>query len=130
MSYRLPMPLVDVDHTFAAADDLEAVLASLHVRAMWFLSTRSAVEVDEEYRDLGVYLWTVKEGDKYVAHFELADRPHAQATYPAEALWIPFEGVWSLRQVESAMKTETWRNATIAVGIDHFRELIGSEAND
>ena len=129
-TYRLPMPLVDVDQTFSTAAELEVVLASLHARAMWFLSTRSAVEVDVEYRDLGVYIWTVNEGDGYVAHFELSDRRHAQANYPAEALWMPFERVWTLREVEAAMKTDTWRNASIAVGIDHFRELIESEASN
>jgi|GEM_PF-5938736 len=130
MSYRLPMPLVDVDQAFSTAAELEVVLASLHTRAMWFLSSRSAAEVNEEYRDLGVYIWTVKQGDGYVAHFELADRRHAQANYPEKALWMPFDRVWTLREVEAAIKTDTWRNATVAVGIDRFRELIESEAND
>lgn len=124
MSYRLPMPLVDVDQTFSTAAELEVVLASLHARALWLLSTRSAVEVNEEYRDLGVYLWTVKHGDGYVAHFELADRRHAQANYPENALWMPFERTWTLREVEAAMKTETWRDATIAVGLDHVRSQV------
>ena len=124
MSYRLPMPLVDVDQTFSTAAELEVVLASLHARALWFLSTRSAVEVSEEYRDLGVYLWMSKKEDGYLAHFELADRRHAQANYPTEALWMPFDRVWTLREVEAAMKTETWRNAAIAVGLDHFRSQV------
>jgi hypothetical protein len=129
-TYRLPMPLVDVDQTFSSAAELEVVLASLHTRAMWFLSTRSAVEVNEEYRDLGVYIWTVKQGDGYVARFELADRRHAQANYPEKALWIPFERTWTLRQVEAAMKTDTWRNATLAVGVDHFRSQVEEAPTD
>lgn len=128
--YRLPMPLVDIDQPFTAAAELEAVLESLHTRALWFLGTRSAVEVNEEYRDLGVYLWTAKQGDVLVAHFELADRRHALANYPAEALWMPFEGTWTLRAVEAAMKTDTWRNATIAVGIDNFRSQIKEAQTD
>ncbi|MGO7273930.1 hypothetical protein ACCT18_01330 [Rhizobium ruizarguesonis] len=130
MSYRLPMPLVHVDQAFSTAAELEAVLASLHTRALWFLSTRSNVEVNEEYKELGVYLWTVKGDDEYVAHVELADRRHALANYPGEALWMPFEGTWTLRAVEAAMKTDTWRNATIAVGIDHFRSRIKEAQTD
>ncbi len=38
ISYRLPMPLVDVDQNFATAAELEVVLTSLYKRAVWFLS--------------------------------------------------------------------------------------------
>lgn len=39
-SYRLPMPLVDVDQAFTTVAELEDVMASLHARALWFLSSR------------------------------------------------------------------------------------------
>lgn len=120
MSYRLPMPLVDVDHTFTTVAELEDVLASLHARALWFLSTRSWAEVDEEYSELGAYIWTVKTGDEYVAHFELSERRHALSHYPEDALWVPFEGTWKLRSVEETIKSDNWIAAFMVIGVDHY----------
>lgn len=120
MSYRLPMPLVDVDQAFATVADLEDTLASLHARAVWFLSTRSAAEVNEEYADLGVYIWTIKRDDEYVAHVELAERRHALSHYPENALWIPFEGTWKLRAVEDLIKSDNWIAEFMVVGVDQY----------
>ncbi len=120
VSYRLPMPLVDVDQNFHTIAELEDVLASLQKRALWFLSTRSEAEVDEEYSDLGAYIWTVKMDDEYVAHFKLAERRHALSAIPEDALWVPFSGTWKLRDVEASLKSETWITAFLVLGVDHF----------
>lgn len=120
VSYRLPMPLVDVDQTFALVSELEHALASLHERAVWFLSTRSSAEVDEEYIDLGVYVWTVKLDDEYVTHVELAERRHALSHYPEDALWLPFDGTWALRRVEEAVKSDNWIASFLVLGVDQF----------
>ncbi|MGO8024870.1 hypothetical protein [Rhizobium leguminosarum] len=120
MSYRLPMPLVDVDQTFTTVAELEDVLASLHARAVWFLSTRSAVEVNEEYEELGAYVWTVRQHEEYVAHFELAERRHALSNIPKDALYVPFKGSWTLRSVEDAIKSDGWIAVFMVHGVDHF----------
>lgn len=120
VSYRLPMPLVDVDQKFSTVADLEHALASLHERAVWFLSTRSWVEKDEEYADLGVYVWTVKLDDEYVTHVELAERRHALSHYPEDALWIDFDGAWKLRRVEEAIHDENWIASFLVLGVNQF----------
>lgn len=120
MSYRLPMPLVDVDQSFTTVAELEDVLASLHARAVWFLSTRSSVEVNEEYEDLGAYIWTAKKDDEFVAYFELAERRHALSHYPEDALYVPFKGTWKLRDVESTLKSDNWIAAFMVIGVDHY----------
>lgn len=120
MSYRLPMPLVDIDQPFTAVGDLEDALACLHARAIWFLSTRSNAEVNEEYDDLGAYIWTVQKDGEYVAHFELAERRHALSHIPEDALWVPFEGTWSLRNVEEAIKSDNWIAAFMVIGVDQY----------
>ncbi|MGE7368324.1 hypothetical protein ACQKKX_04535 [Neorhizobium sp. NPDC001467] len=120
VSYRLPMPLVDVNQAFANVAELEDVLVSLHKRAMWFLSTRSSVEVDEEYADLGVYVWSVKVDEEFVTHVELAERRHAISHYPEDALWLAFDGVWTLRRVEEAMNSDNWIASFLALGVDQY----------
>lgn len=110
MSYRLSMPITDVDQSFALVADLEDALASLVQRTQWFLSTRSAVEVAEEYEDLGVYVWLVQDDGGFVAHMELSDPPHARSHYPADAVMLPFEGAWKLADVEAAIKADGWIN--------------------
>ncbi|WP_107675027.1 hypothetical protein [Agrobacterium sp. LAD9] len=120
MSYRLTMPLVDIDQPFTAVGDLEDALASLHARAIWFLSTRSNAEVNEEYDDLGAYIWTVQKDDEYAAHFALAERRHALSHYPEDALWIPFDGAWKLRDVEAAVKSDNWIAGFMVVGVDQY----------
>jgi hypothetical protein len=119
-SYRLPMPLVDINQSFTAVADLEDALASLHARAVWFLSTRSNAEVREEYEDLGAYIWTVQKDDEYVAYFELVERRHALSHIPEDALWVPFEGIWKLRSVEEAIKSDTWIAAFMVIGVDQY----------
>lgn len=121
-NYRLPMPLIDVDQAFSTVAELEAVLTTLHKRAVWFLSTRSAAEVDEKYDELGAYVWTVKMDDEFTAHFELAERRHAISALPEDALWVPFTGTWTLRDVEAALKTDNWKAAFLVIGTDHFLE--------
>ncbi|RVL94720.1 hypothetical protein [Sinorhizobium meliloti] len=120
LSYRLPMPIVDIDQSFATVAQLEDALASLHKRMVWFLYTRSAVEVDEEYSDLGVYVWTVKVDDEYVTHVELAEHRHALSHYPEDATRLAFEGTWTLRRVEEAIKDDNWIAAFLVMGVDHF----------
>jgi hypothetical protein len=120
LSYRLPMPLVDVDQRFGMVADLEHALASLHERIVWFLSTRSAAEVAEEYDDLGVYVWTVKLDEEYVTHVELAERRHALSHYPEDALSLPFEGTWVLRRVEETVKSDIWTASFLVAGVDQF----------
>jgi len=120
VSYRLPMPIVDVDQRFAMVADLEHALASLHERLAWFLSTRNAAEVDEEYADLGVYVWTVKIDEEYVTHVELAEHRHALSHYPEEAIRLAFEGTWTLRRVEAAIKDDNWLAAYLVMGVDQF----------
>lgn len=119
-NYRLPMPLVDVDQAFSTVAELEVVLTTLHKRAVWFLSTRSAAEVDEEYEGLGAYVWTVKTDDEFTAHFELAERRHAVSAIPEDALCVPFAGTWSLRDVEAVIKTNNWKAAFLVIGTDYF----------
>lgn len=120
VNYRLPMPLVDVDQSFAIVADLEHALASLHERLVWFLSTRNAAEVDEEYTDLGVYVWTVKVEDEYVTHVELAERRHALSHYPEDALWLSFKGTVTLRSVEKAVKDDNWIACFLVMGVNQF----------
>ncbi|MDR6587421.1 hypothetical protein [Agrobacterium tumefaciens] len=119
-SYRIPMPIVDVDQAFATAAELEHVLASLHGRAEWFLSTRSSAEADEKYSNLGVYIWTVKVDDEYVTHVELAERRHALSHYPEDALFLAFEGTWKLRDVETAIKSDDWIAYYLVLGVNQF----------
>lgn len=121
-NYRLPMPIFDVDQTFSTVAELDAVLTSLHKRAVWFLSRRSAAEVDEKYDELGAYVWTVKTDDEVTAHFELAECQHAISAIPEDALWVPFAGTWRLRDVEASLKTDSWKAAFLVIGTDHFLE--------
>jgi len=114
------MPLIDVDQTFTTVAELEDVMASLHARAIWYLSTRSSAEVDEDYDELGAYIWTAKLDNEFVAHFELAERRHARSHCPADALWVPFEGTWTLRSVEEVMKSDDWIAAFLVIGVDQF----------
>ncbi len=114
------MPLVDVDQEFVTVAELEDVLASLLERATWFLSTRSAAEVDEEYTDVGVYVWSVKVDEEFVTHVEMAERRHAISHYPEDALWLSFDGVWTLRRVEEMMKSDNWIASYLVLGVDQF----------
>lgn len=120
MSYRLSMPITDVDQSFALVADLEVALASLVQRTQWFLSTRSAVEVAEEYEDLGVYVWLVQDDGGFVAHMELSDPPHARSHYPADAVILPFEGVWKLADVEAAIKSDGWIARLLVAVVRHY----------
>lgn len=119
VNYRLPMPLVNVEQGFATVAELEDVLALLHERAVWFLSTRLAADA-EEYADLGVYVWSVKVDEEFVAHVELAERRHAISHYPEDALWLAFDGVWTLRRVEEMMKSDNWIASFLVLGVDQY----------
>ena len=120
ISYRLPMPIVDVDQSFFIVADLEHALASLHERLTWFLSTRSTAEVDEGYSELGVYVWTVKVHDEYVTHVELAEHRHALSHYPEDAIRLAFKGTWTLRSVEEVIKDDNWIACFLVMGVDQF----------
>ncbi|MGN8152752.1 hypothetical protein ACTJK5_10805 [Agrobacterium sp. 22094] len=120
LSYRLPMPIVDIDQRFSMVSDLEHALSSLHERMVWFLSTRSGAEIDEEYNELAVYVWTVKLDGEYVTHVELAERRHALSHYPEDALSLSFDGTWALRRIEEAVKSDNWIASFLTLGVDQF----------
>ncbi|MBY5462074.1 hypothetical protein [Rhizobium leguminosarum] len=104
MSYRLAMPIAEVDQRFKL-EDLEEALLSLAQRIRWWVGTRSSTEVDEEYADLGLYFWLARAGDEYIGNMLLTERAHAEKHLPSRALMIEYSGLQSLRAVEAALKT-------------------------
>ncbi len=104
MSYRLAMPIAEVDQRFKLKD-LEDSLLWLARRIRWWVGTRSSNEVDEEYTDLGLYVWLVRDGEEYIGNMLLTERSHAEKHLPSRALKIEYSGLQSLRAVEAALKT-------------------------
>lgn len=130
LSYRLPMPLVDVDQPFSTKEELSAALPDLQKRALWFLSTRSSAEVDEEYRDLCVSVWieTAEEGP--VARYLLTDPIHARAHVPEDAVQLSLKGVWTLRQVEDKIRSGDWFVAYMNMVYAHIIDRFGDGSTD
>lgn len=120
MNNRLATPLTDLDQPFSSVANLEDVLASLLHRTHWFLSTRSSIEVAEEYENLGVYVWIDEDQDCFVAHMELSEQGYASVHYPADAACLPFEGTWKLAEIEAVMKSDNWIAAFLVGGVDYF----------
>ncbi len=130
LSYRLPMPLVDVDQPFSTKEELRAALPDLYKRALWFLSTRSSAEVDEEYRDLCVSVWIQTAAGGPVARYLLADRIHASAHVPDDAVQLSLKGVWTLRQVEDKIRSGDWFVAYMNMGHAHIVDRFGDDSTD
>ncbi|WP_313197192.1 hypothetical protein [Rhizobium sp.] len=123
-SYRLPMPITDVDQPIAAAY-LNEALAELVSRTKWFLGTRSNAELIERYEDLAVYLWLDHTEDPgvFTAHMELATAEHARMHYPADAVKTDFDGNWRLGDVLKAINTDGWLAQFMVSGVQRFLEL-------
>lgn len=123
-SYRLPMPITDVDQPIAVCY-LDEALAELVERTAWFLSTRSNAELMERYEDLAVYLWLDHTEDPgvFIAHMELATAEHARKHYPEDAVKTAFDGNWRLGDIEKEMRRDDWLAQFMVSGVQRFLEL-------
>jgi hypothetical protein len=98
------------------------VVKALHSRAIWWLSTRSAAEIDEEYVDMMLYLWVqpTETAGEYTAHFAMSDV--SLSDIPEDAFSYEFSGKQSLRAIEEDLRTPDWPRYLHSLSRRYFRE--------
>lgn len=122
-SGRSRMPLVDINEEFFLADELDNALRAAHEVTTWHLQSHASKAGDEIYDDdLGVYVWTAKMSGGFAVHVQVADRDHALSQTPDDSKWMAFQGLWTLREVNSDFQSEEWRQAFLTLGAEHFHE--------
>lgn len=120
---RRRMPLADINEEFFSAAELDDALRAAHEVTTWHLQSHASKAGDEIYDDnLGVYVWAAKMSGGFAIRVQVADRDHASVHTPDDSKWMGFQGLWTLREVNSDFQSEERRQAFLALGQEHFHE--------
>lgn len=114
MTERKPMPLAHLEQEVPVKADLDAYMADLTKRVVWYVGCEPHVIFEHPYADLGIYVWLhLHKADEYMANVLVADQAHAEAHLPADAFRFDLaeilkQDLVTLRDVHRFMQSDEW----------------------